>query len=79
MPIRSFNQGENDMSLKDISAYLYNAQGTRAVIMAYDRHGLYAVSGNSKVDMFLCVETGKLCIPCENSLQKYQRTGRKTK
>lgn len=38
-----------------------------------DRTNFYAASGNSKADVFLCVETGKLYIPCKNSLQEYQR------
>ena len=72
MPVRSFNQEEKDMSLKDISAYLRDSQGTRVTTVIYDYHEFYAASGNSKADAFLCVETGKHYIPYENSLQEYQ-------
>lgn len=73
VPVRSFNQEERDMSLRDIPAYLRDAQGTRAEIVAYNRHEFYVASGNSKSDIFLCVETGRKYIPCENSLQEYQK------
>lgn len=36
----------------------------------------YVTSGDSKADLFLCIETGKQYIPCENSLQEYQREKR---
>lgn len=73
VPIRSFNKEEKEMSLKGMSAYLRDAKGTRAGTVAYDYHEFYAASGNSKADIFLCVETSKHCIPCENSLQEYRR------
>lgn len=44
-------------------------------MVAYDYHEFYAASSNSKEDVFLCVEMGKYCIPCENSLQEYQSDG----
>lgn len=72
VPVQSFNQEEKDMSLKDISAYLHDTQGTRAGTVAYNRHEFYVASGNSKSDIFLCAETGRKYIPCENSLQEYQ-------
>ncbi len=73
VPLRSFNQKEIDMSLKEISKYLRDTKGTMLGLVAYDRTKFYAASGDSKADVFLCVETGKQYIPCENSLQEYQR------
>lgn len=73
VPVRSFNQEEKDMSLKDISAYLRGVQGTLAGTVAYVYDKFYAASGNSKADIFYCVETEKLYIPCSNSLQEYQK------
>lgn len=73
VPLRSFNQKEIDMSLKEISKYLRDTKGTMLGSVAYDRTKFYAASGDSKADVFLCVETGKQYIPCENSLQEYQR------
>lgn len=61
------------MSLKEISKYLRDTKGTMLGLVAYDRTKFYAASGDSKADVFLCVETGKQYIPCENSLQEYQR------
>lgn len=73
VPVRKFNQEEKDMSLKDISVYLRDTQGTRAGTVAYDCHESYAVSGNSEADIFLCVETGKEYILCEKGLQEYTK------
>jgi hypothetical protein len=57
--VRSFNQEEKDMLLKEIPAYLRDAQGTGVGAVTYDYHEFYAASRNRKADVFLCVETGK--------------------
>lgn len=73
VPVRSFNQEEKEMSLKEISAYLKNTQGTKVGAMAYNHRMFYEASGDSIADIFYCVETGREYIPCENSLQEYLR------
>lgn len=79
VPVRSFNQEEKDMSLKGIFAYLRDAHGTRVGTIAYNRHEFYVASGSSRADRFLCMETGKHYILCENSLQEYQRDRQENK
>lgn len=73
VPIRSFNQEEKDMSLKEISNYLRDTRRTILGSVTYDYTKFYEASGDSKANVFLCIETGKQYIPCENSLQEYQR------
>lgn len=34
----------------------------------YDYDLFYKASGNSKMDIFQCVENGKLYVPCDNGL-----------
>lgn len=72
MPVRSFNQKEEDMSLLEISMYLRDSRGTEIGEVGYNHKEFYVASGNSSADIFLCVENGKQYIPCENSLQEYQ-------
>lgn len=73
MPVRKFNQEEQNMSLPEISVYLRDARGTRVGMEPYDYKDFYEASGNSNADIFLCVETGKQYIPCENELQEYTK------
>lgn len=65
------------MSLKDISAYLCDVQGTRVGTVAYDCYKFYTASSNSKAYVFICVEKGKHYILCENSLQEHQKERQK--
>ena len=60
------------MSLREISKYLRDTRGIRLGTVAYDHIRFYEASGDSKADVFLCIETGKQYIPCESRLQEYQ-------
>lgn len=59
--------------LKGFSEYLRDTRGKLLRLVVYDCTEFYVASGDSKADVFLCVETGKQYIQCENSLEEYQR------
>lgn len=58
---------------QSITVLLYASTKLQSGTVVYDYHGFYVASGNSKADIFRYVETGRKYIPCENSLQGYQR------
>lgn len=77
-PVRSFNRQERDMSLKEISAYLCDTKDTAIGRAGYDYDKFYSgfrakYGRDTTADIFLCLETGKEYIPCENSLMEYTR------
>lgn len=44
----------------------------------YTWSGFYGASGDSKCDLFICEETEKVYIPCENELFIYRERQKKT-
>jgi hypothetical protein len=55
-----------------ISAYNWGKTG-------YSHEKFYAASGGSDVDIFKCIENGKLYIPCENELFRYNEPPNRAK
>ena len=44
----------------------------------YTWSGFYGASGDSECDLFICEETGKVYIPCENELFVYKERKKRT-
>ena len=57
-----------------LSTYDWKKDGTD-----YSHKGFYAASGNSDVDIFMCLENGKLYVPHENELFQYKEPQQKKK
>ena len=78
VPYREFNDKEKAMSLKEMTPYLSSDSGLGIAKSNipyseydYDREDFYSASGNSKCDLFICKENGKIYVPTENELQIY--------
>lgn len=78
LPVRTFNQEEKDMSLKEISRFLRDVKGTALGMVPYDYDRFYGgfrekYGKDTPADIFLCLETGKEYIPCEYKLMEYTK------
>jgi len=82
-PIRQFQKGEIDRKLDNDSRpwkndAWYAMRNMKAdkdmIIPCYSHCEFYDASGNSQMDIFRCVENGKLYVPCENRLFHYDVT-----
>ena len=81
-PHRTFEKRDGDFVKQ-----MHNASSDHSLgITAYDwgkteySHALfYAASGDSETDIFRCIENGKLYIPCENELFRYNEPPQKTR
>lgn len=83
LPVRSMNQEEKNMSLREISRYLSTPGDTALRNAPYSHERFYAgfrekYGKETPADIFLCLETEKECIPCSNSLMEYTK-GREVK
>lgn len=82
-PVRKWNQGEMDMTLKQISKYLSsecngNERFFRRNGGFYRYSDFYAAMENSEADIFYCEETGKEYVPCNAELFVYSSVGRES-
>lgn len=80
-PVRKWNQGELDMTLKQIGKYLSSDVKNRKFFTRYDggfyRYAdFYAAMENSSADIFCCEETGKNYVPCNAELFIYNEKAR---
>lgn len=61
-----FGRIEKGMGIKEISKHLWAQKGETQETWDYD--AFYQASGGSKMDLFLCEQTGRLYLPGENEL-----------
>lgn len=61
-----FGRLDKDMGLKEISSHLWVQRGETQETWDYD--AFYQASRGSKMDLFLCEQTGRLYLPGENEL-----------
>jgi hypothetical protein len=79
-PVRKFRKGEikrrlaNDSRPWKIDAKhaMRNMKSEKDMdFPSYSHWEFYDASGNSQMDIFKCDENGKLYVPCENQLYRY--------
>jgi hypothetical protein len=94
-PLRKFRKGEIDKPLandsrpwkQDARYAMRNMQSDSELALRNDgtaktvwsHEAFYTASGNSKCDVFRCIENGKLYVPCENQLFRYDEPPQKEK
>ena len=86
-PVRQFRKGEIDKRLENDSRPWKNdaqfAMRNMGTLIkppeGYSHEEFYAKSGDSKADIFKCIETGYLFVPCANGLRIYDEPPKKTK
>jgi hypothetical protein len=86
-PVRQFKKGEIDRPLKgdsrpwkiDAQYAMRNMGELLQTSEGYTHEDFYAKSGDSDADIFKCVETGYLFVPCANGLFQYNEPSQKEK
>jgi len=81
-PYRKFDARDGDWNKK-----MSNASSDRSLGIAkydwgkteYSHASFYAASGESEADIFRCAENGRLYVPCENELFRYDEPPQKEK
>lgn len=79
-PVRKWRQGELDMTLKQITKYLFSDVRNRKFFTRnnggfYRYADFYAAMGGHEADIFYCEETGKNYVPCNAELFIYKESG----
>jgi hypothetical protein len=86
-PERQFRKGEVDKHLggdsrpwkRDAQYAMRNMHSSGIGKENYSHAAFYAASGNSDADIFRCVETGKLFVPCASELCFYDEPPQREK
>ena len=77
-PLRKFNKKDGDFHKiaknlktdKELGFFVANYYDSQKFPYNYD--DFYKACGNKDCDIFVCKENGKMYIPCQNELQRYE-------
>lgn len=76
IPHSTFKKSENFQSITR-KLRSHNELGLSVYNSNYNHQKFYEASTDKKCDVFKCVETGKLYVPCNNELFEYKLITRK--